>query len=151
MKGRERGDIYLADIEFAGRSPQGDFQFLYSVTKKLRIFFFTYEVKILEFRKSEATCNHKTFDFTYWGTFSAQNSEVFVQTKFFLFLADPWLFQKSAFKKIFKLHFSPRGAKTGVETKLSQLVLTHHFVPCPKKIFSNNFKFFYNFLLNKYF
>ena len=119
--------------------------------KVTQLVLLTYVVKILEFRKSEATCNHKTFDFTYWGTFSAQNSEVFVQTDFFLFLADPWLFQKSAFKKIFKRHFSTRGAKASVETKLPWLVLTHHFVPCPKKIFSNNFKIFWKFSLNKNF
>ena len=40
-------------------------------------------MKSLEFRNSKATCNSKTFDFTHWGTFSAQNSEVFVQTNFF--------------------------------------------------------------------
>ena len=35
------------------------------------VLFKTYEVKNSEFRNSEATCNSKTFDFTYWGTFSA--------------------------------------------------------------------------------
>ena len=89
-----------------------------TVLPKSYAFAFAYVVKNSEFQKSEATCNHKTFDFTYWGTFSAQNSEVFVQTDFFLFLADPWLFQKSAFKKIFKLRFSAHRAKTTVETKL---------------------------------
>ena len=47
------------------------------------VLFKTYEVKNSEFRNSEATCNSKTFDFTYWGTFSTQNSEVYVQTNFF--------------------------------------------------------------------
>ena len=35
---------------------------------------------------SEGTLSSSTFDFVYWGTFSAPNSNVFVQENFFLFL-----------------------------------------------------------------
>ena len=42
-----------------------------------------YEVTRSEIQISETTLWSKTFDFTYWGTFSAQNSEVFGQTIFF--------------------------------------------------------------------
>ena len=37
-------------------------------------------------RNSEGTLPSSTFDFVYWGTFSAPNSNVFVQGNFFLFL-----------------------------------------------------------------
>ena len=63
-------------------------------------FGFAYVVEISEFQKSEATCNHKTFDFTYWGTFSAQNSEVFVQTNFFLVFKNGLAFLKIFLVKI---------------------------------------------------
>ena len=72
--------------------------------QKVTHFFFAYEVKILEFRKSEATCNHKTFDFTYWGTFSAPNSEVFVQTDFFLIFKNGLAFLKIFLVKILQDH-----------------------------------------------
>ena len=35
-----------------------------------------------ENRKTKATFIYKTFDFTFWGTFLAPNSEVFVQENF---------------------------------------------------------------------
>ena len=40
---------------------------------------------------SEGTLSSSTFDFVYWGTFSAPNSNVFVQENFFLFLKR-WFF-----------------------------------------------------------
>ena len=75
-----------------------------TVWQKSYAFFFAYEVKISEFRKSEATCNHKTFDFTYWGTFSAPNSEVFVQTDFFLIFKNGLAFLKIFLVKILQDH-----------------------------------------------
>ena len=67
-------------------------------------------MKSLEFRNSKATCNSKTFDFTHWGTFSAQNSEVFVQTNFFLVFKNGltnskiYLVKILEIQKILKIH-----------------------------------------------
>ena len=43
----------------------------YTVCPVKFVFLKFYEVKNSQFRNSEATCNNKIFDFTYWGTFSA--------------------------------------------------------------------------------
>ena len=68
--------------------------------------------------------------------------------EFFLDFGRPCQFQKSASKKIFKRHSSANGAKKNFETKLSWLVLTHHFVYWPKNFFSNNFKIWPKILLS---
>ena len=67
------------------------------------VFFEFYVVTKSEFRNSEATCNSKTFDFTYWGTFSAQNSEVFVQTNFFSVFKNGFALSKIYLVKILEI------------------------------------------------
>ena len=68
-----------------------------------------YEVKSSEFRNSKTTSNSKTFDFTYWGTFSTQNSEVYLQTIFF-FSFQKWLHTlKILFSKNFKNSKNPEN------------------------------------------
>ena len=117
--------------------------FFYStVSPKNYAFGFAYVVEISEFQKSEATCNHKTFDFTYWGTFSAQNSEVFVQTDFFLFLADPWLFQKSAFKKFSNVISRPVGKKQQLKQNFLNLPWPIILFPVQKKFLQKTSKIF---------
>ena len=62
-----------------------------------------YEVKSSEFRNSKTTSNSKTFDFTYWGTFSTQNSEVYVQTNFFSVFKNGFTLWKFYLVKILKI------------------------------------------------
>ena len=69
-----------------------------------------------------------------------QNSKAFAKYDCFLVWGNPVKVQKSASKKIFKPYFWAIGTKNNFETKLFWLVLTHHFVSCPKKKFSNNFQ-----------
>ena len=99
-----------------------------------------YEVKSSEFPNSKTTLWSKTFDFTYWGTFSARNSEVFVQTELVEIFKTPPFFRNALLKKIFNNQFSACRAKSGDAIKLFWFVLTHHFVYCPKKFFLNNLK-----------
>ena len=57
----------------------------------------SYLLNRFENRKTKATFIYKTFDFTYWGTFSAPNSEVFVQENFLKIDQTRFLPQKMAF------------------------------------------------------
>ena len=61
------------------------------------------------------------------------------------------VFSEKASKKIFKRHFSANGAKKNFETKLFQLVLTHHLVFWPKKFFWTNLKIWPKILWSKTF
>ena len=48
------------------------------------------------YQKSKGTLCTSLFDFTYWAPFSFQNSNVFVQTDFFLVVKNAvWIFEKS--------------------------------------------------------
>ena len=78
------------------------YRYIYTVCPTKFCILNTYEVKSLEFPNSKTTLWSKTFDFAYWGTFSTQNSELFVQTEHFLDFKNGFALLKFYLVKIFE-------------------------------------------------
>ena len=103
-------------------------------------------------RNSEGTLPSSTFDFVYWGTFSAPNSNVFVQGNFFLFLKRWFLgvvFWRMRLLQSQILRPLPQGKKPKSHVTVLSIVKVFFLVPICKIYKFSKSKFWKILALNR--
>ena len=98
------------------------------------------------YRKSKGTFTFPTFDFVYWGTFSARNKQLFINRLDFTFWSKSLGLSKNVLlKKISNANWGVLKWENGPLSKSCSIVVTHHLVFSAIWNFSTNLKIFLKF------
>ena len=93
------------------------------------------------YRKSKGTFTVPTFDFVYWGTFSARNKQLFINRLDFTFWSKSLGLSKNVLlKKFSNANLKAFWWQNGPQSKSCSIVVTHHLVFCAIWNFSTSLK-----------